>query len=164
MRLPIRNNSRIVCASAVEAQIQSKWLILHEICTLHSAVKNVGALETQNTARAARHALTTRQAAAVLDRVSQPGMPADIDPDRAVEHAHSALNTAGGVRHNLPFNNHLSPRAGCGKQFFYIHADMVNLLGLMQVVLGSFKPFIRPPSPDRDRNGLISPTLGVMAF
>jgi len=74
--------------------------------------KNIGAFKGQHTTRAAGHALTTRQAPAILDRNTKPGMPADINPYRAVEHAHTALHTASRVRHNLPLDNHLSTRGG----------------------------------------------------
>lgn len=44
----------------------------------------MGALETQNTSGAARHALAAGQAMAVFDRFSQPGVAADVNIDGAV--------------------------------------------------------------------------------
>ena len=57
-------------------------------------VENIGSLESQNATRTALDTFTTRQAPAILDRHTQPGVPADVDTNRAMKCTHSTLHAA----------------------------------------------------------------------
>jgi len=59
-------------------------------------------LEPQYTPRTAGNTFTTGQAMAVLDRLAFPGMPADININRAIIRTNATLHTALRFRDNLP--------------------------------------------------------------
>ncbi len=109
-------------------------------------LEDIGTFKREHTPRAARYAFTTRQAGAILDRCTQPGVPADVDPNGAVEHAHAALHTAIGVRDYLALDDH-SPAYTCSRQYvFYIHSILIYLLlvGLQSLDYGT------PGNPTRE--------------
>ena len=66
-----------------------------------SFTEQIGGLETQDTARTARHALTAGQTMALVNRLAQPGMPPDVDVDGAKEGADPALHAASCFRDYL---------------------------------------------------------------
>jgi len=77
---------------------------------LRPPCKQVGAFKTQNAARTARHTFTARQALAVDDGFPAPNVGAYVNLNRTIIGANAALNTAGGVWHNMPARQ--NPAAG----------------------------------------------------
>jgi hypothetical protein len=64
--------------------------------------KQVRSFKAQDTARATPHTFTAGKAMGIDDGLSQPGMPADIDADRAIKSTDATLNAARGFWDNLP--------------------------------------------------------------
>ena len=61
----------------------------------------VGSFELQDATRAAQNAFAAGQAMAIFDRYAQPGMPAHVDINRAIEGTNAALNAALRLWNNL---------------------------------------------------------------
>jgi hypothetical protein len=68
-----------------------------------SISQQIDTLKAQYAARATLYALATRQAVAVVNGQTTPGIRTHIDIDGAVVGADTALHTARGVGHNLRF-------------------------------------------------------------
>jgi hypothetical protein len=76
---------------------------------LTARIKKAGTFEAQNAARAPANALTACQTVPVYDRYTRPGVPANVNTDRAVIRANTALNTPGRVWNNLARDQRLTP-------------------------------------------------------
>jgi len=71
--------------------------------------KNVSFLEPQNCPRAAGNTFTTCKAMAVENGNIQPGMTANVDPNRTIIGAYPTLDAPCRIGYDLPFHNDLPP-------------------------------------------------------